>query len=56
MIWKIEPEAGAVGGIWIPVDKFELLAPYIGLTILLAVAVVTVAYVKKRKRDTEINS
>jgi len=41
-----------VGGIYIPVNKLELLAPYIGLTILLAVAVITVGYVKKRKRDT----
>ena len=39
-----------VGGISIPVNKLELLAPYIGLTILLAVAVATVVYVKKRKR------
>jgi len=45
-----------VGGIWLPVNKLELLAPYIGLTILLTLAVITVAYVKKRKRDTEINS
>jgi len=40
----------------IPVNKLELLAPYIGLTILLVVAVVTVGYVKKRKRAPEINS
>ena len=40
-----------VGGIWIPVNKLELLAPYIGLTILLAVAVMTVGYIKKRKRN-----
>ncbi|MDH5788460.1 MAG: hypothetical protein OEZ40_09245 [Candidatus Bathyarchaeota archaeon] len=39
-----------VGGISIPVNKLELLTPYIALTILLAVAVTTVAYVKKRKR------
>ena len=45
-----------VGGIWIPVNKLELLAPYIGLTILLAVAVMTVGYVKNRKRNTEILS
>ena len=37
-------------------NKFELLAPYIGLTIILAVAIVTVVYVKKRKRHTEIIS
>jgi len=45
-----------VGGISVPVNKLALLAPYIGLTILLAVAVVTVVYVKKRKRNTEIIS
>jgi len=42
---------GPVGGIYIPVNKLALLAPYIGLTILLAVAVVTVSYVKRRKRN-----
>ena len=45
-----------VGGIYIPVNKLELLAPYIGLIILLAVTTVTVVYVKKRKRNTEISS
>jgi hypothetical protein len=45
-----------IGGIHGSLDELELLAPYIGLTILLAVAVVTVVYVKKRKRHTEINS
>ena len=43
-----------VDGLWIPVNKLELLAPYIGLTILLAVAVVTVGYVKKRKNKVNI--
>jgi parallel beta-helix repeat protein len=41
-----------VGGIYLPVNKLELLAPYIELTILLAVAAVTAGYVKKRKRNT----
>jgi len=45
-----------VGGIWVAPNKLELLAPYIALTILLAVAVSTVVYIKKRKRDTEIIS
>ncbi len=45
-----------VGGIYIPANKLELLAPYIGLTILLAVAVVAMVYVKKRKRHKKINS
>lgn len=38
-------------GVQSPVNKFELLAPYIGLTILLAVAVITWSYVRRRKRD-----
>jgi len=45
-----------VGGVWVPVDKLELLAPYIGLTLMLALAVTTVVYVKKRKRNTKIIS
>jgi len=45
-----------VDDISIPVNKLSLLAPYIGLTVLLAVAVTTVVYVKKRKRNTAINS
>ena len=38
-----------VGGIWIPLNKLELLAPYIALTILLAVAVTVVFF--KHKKD-----
>jgi parallel beta-helix repeat protein len=53
--WPCET-GSPVGGISIPVNKLELLAPYIGLATLLAVAVVTVVYVKKRKRHTTINS
>jgi hypothetical protein len=44
-----------VGGNQIPVNGLELLAPYIGLTILLVVVVTTVAYVKKRKRARSVN-
>jgi len=39
-----------VGGISIPVNKLALLAPYIGLTTLLAVAVTTVVFFKHRKK------
>jgi len=46
----------SVGGIYIPVNKLELSAPYVGLAILLAVAVMTLGYVKKRNRNTETNS
>lgn len=40
-----------VGGIYIPVDKNKLLTPYIGLTILSAVVIVTVVYSRKRKQQ-----
>jgi hypothetical protein len=43
-----------VGGVWVPVDKFGLLAPYIGLasTILVATAATTI-YVKRIRRRKE---
>ena len=48
--WQVSVEQ-PVGGIWIPVDKFGLLAPYIGLasTIIVATAA-TAIYVKRRKK------
>ena len=51
IIILVEKIPAPVGGIHIPVNKLELLAPYIGLAMLLAVAAVTVGYVKKRKRQ-----
>jgi len=38
-----------VGGIYLPVNKLELLAPYIGLTLLLAVAVMAVVFFKHKE-------
>jgi len=45
------PSEGAVGGFWVPVDKFSLLAPYIALlsTIIVALSI-SVAYIKYRKK------
>jgi hypothetical protein len=48
----IPTPAPPVAGNKVPVNTLELLAPYIGLTILLAVAAVTIVYIKKRKRVT----
>jgi len=46
--------ASAVGGISVPVDKFGLLAPYVGLTSTIFVAAVaTAVYVKRVKRRRE---
>lgn len=48
------PPSEAVGGIWLPVDKFGLLAPYIGLASTIVVATVATAiYVKRVKRRKE---
>ena len=40
-----------VGGVWVPINKFELLAPWIGLASFLAVTTlaVSVVFVKRRK-------
>jgi parallel beta-helix repeat protein len=50
---QITPLSSSVGGIWIPVDKLALLAPYIGLasTIILAIAVTAVFVKYKKKRQ-----
>jgi hypothetical protein len=46
-----------VGGIWIPVNKLELLAPYIGLALAILIAVVaTAVFVKQRRKVTETHS
>jgi len=49
--YGVAPTPTPVGGIWIPVDKLGLLAPYIGLasTIILAIAV-TVIFFKHKKQ------
>jgi len=47
-------EVHKVGGISIPVDKFGLLAPYLGLaSTIVAATVATVVYVKRVKRRKE---
>lgn len=48
---EVHVPAPPVGGYWIPVDKLDLLAPYIGLasTILIAAAA-TAIYTKRRKK------
>ena len=39
-----------VGGVWVPINKFELIAPWIGLASLITVAAVSIVYVKYRKK------
>jgi hypothetical protein len=40
-----------VGGVWVPINKFELLAPWISLVSLMAVAAASIVYVKHRKKQ-----
>jgi hypothetical protein len=48
----IEFAPAAVGGIWVPVDKLVLLAPYIVLTsTILAATAATSLYAKRRKKQ-----
>ena len=39
-----------VGGVWVPINKYDLLAPWIGLASLITVAAASVVYVKHRKK------
>jgi len=45
-----EPQPPPVGGIWVPVDKLGLLAPYICLAITIIVATVATATLVKHKK------
>lgn len=44
------PPPPPVGGVWVPINKFDLLAPWIGLASLIAVAAMSIVYVKHRKK------
>jgi hypothetical protein len=50
------PVGGKAIPITLPTNNIELLASYIGLTILLVTCFVTIVYVRMRERNTEINS
>jgi len=45
------PPAPPVGGEWVAINKFELLAPWIGLASLITVATASAVYVKHRKKQ-----
>jgi len=44
------PPPRPVGGVWVPIDKTELLAPWICLASLMTVVAASVVYVKHRKK------
>jgi hypothetical protein len=62
-IGDFDPTAGAildpggpgsplpVGGVWVPINKFQLLAPWIGLASVITLAAVSIVYVKHRKKQ-----
>jgi hypothetical protein len=52
-VWFCEKPATDVGGMWVPVDKFGLLAPYIGVASTILVAAVATAIYAKRVKRTE---
>lgn len=45
-----EEERKPVGGVWVPINKFQLLAPWITLASSITVAAVSIVYVKYRKK------
>ena len=45
------PMRPPVGGVWVSINKFELVAPWIGLVSLITVAAVSVVYVKHIKKQ-----
>lgn len=49
--YALIPVPPPVGGIWVPINKFELLAPYIGLVSVIATATASVVYVRCRKKQ-----
>ena len=45
------PPAPPVGGTWVPINKFDLVAPWIGLASLIAVATASTVYIKHKKKQ-----
>jgi hypothetical protein len=45
--WACPP----VGGLWVPINKFELVAPWIGYASVIAVAAASLVYVNRRKKQ-----
>lgn len=49
--WDVGLIKTPVGGVWVPIDKTELLAPWISLASLITVAAVSIVYVKHKKKQ-----
>lgn len=50
-VFEVSGTSPPVGGEWVPVDKLQLLAPWISLASLMTLAVSSVVYVKRRKKQ-----
>jgi len=47
---SVGPPVHPVGGEWIPINKYQLLAPWIGLVFLMTAAIASIVYVKARRK------
>ena len=47
------PQKALVGGFWTPINKFELLTPWISLTLLITVMATSTVYEKRRKKQQD---
>jgi len=48
---QVNPCPPPVGGVWVPINKFELLGPWIGLASLIAAATVSIVYTRYKKKQ-----
>lgn len=49
--WDAGIRPPPVGGVWVSINKFELLAPWIGLATSMTVAVASIVYCARRKKE-----
>jgi len=52
-IYGLSRPALPVGGVWVPINRFELLASWITLTSLITVTAVSVVYAKHKKKQIQ---
>jgi PKD repeat protein len=50
-VYKPKAPPAPVGGVWVPINKFELLAPWITLASLITVAALSIVYAKHKKKQ-----
>lgn len=48
--WDVGLIKAPVGGVWVPIDKFQLLAPWIGWASSVTVSTIFVVYVNRKKK------